>query len=100
MRIFTKAGLVALIVCMASFTAYAARAPKSAVFGSAHDFKSKSEFSPGGASFTLCNFCHIAHRFCSAPTVPGYFLWNHTLSNLSTYGVYTRDSILSIHTEL
>ena len=87
-------GLV-LIVLTASVS-FAARAPKSAVFGSAHDFKTQL----GGASYTLCNFCHVAHKFGSAPTGPGYLLWNHTLSNVASYGVYTSDSMSSQPTDL
>ncbi len=87
-------GLV-LIVLTASVS-FAARAPKSAVFGSAHDFKTAYS----GASYTLCNFCHTAHKFGSAPTGPGYLLWNHTLSNVASYGVYTSDSMRSTPTDL
>jgi len=100
MRISMKAVLAALIVCIASISANAARAPKSAVFGSAHDFKTTGAFSPGGASYTLCNFCHIAHKFGSAPTGPGYLLWNHQLSSVSNYGVYTSDSMRSTPNDL
>src|SRR5262249_51511209 len=53
-----------------------------------------------GASYTLCNFCHIAHKFGSAPTGPSYLLWNHTLSNVASYGVYTSDSMRSTPTDL
>jgi hypothetical protein len=100
MKRFGKAGVLAMMLCF-TLTAFAARAPKSAVFGSAHDFKSVGDFSPtGGASYTLCNFCHTAHKFGSAPTGPGYLLWNHTLSSVSNYGVYTSDSMRSTPTEL
>jgi hypothetical protein len=54
----------------------------------------------GGASYTLCNFCHVAHKFGSAPTGPGYLLWNHTLSSVASYGVYTSDSMRSTPTDL
>jgi hypothetical protein len=90
-----RVALLALVVCV-SLSANAARAPKSAVFGSAHDFKTQL----GGASFTLCNFCHVAHKFGSAPTGPGYLLWNHTLSSVASYGVYTSDSMSSTPTDL
>jgi len=82
-------GLV-LLVLTASLS-FAARAPKSKVFGSAHDFKTKYN----GASYTLCNFCHIAHKFGSAPTGPSYLLWNHTLSTVATYGTYTSDTMVN-----
>src|SRR5690348_2457646 len=82
-------GLV-LLVLTASLS-FAARAPKSKVFGSAHDFKTQYN----GASYTLCNFCHIAHKFGSAPTGPSYLLWNHTLSTVATYGTYTSDTMVN-----
>ncbi len=82
-------GLV-LVVLTASLS-FAARAPKSAVFNSAHDFKTQYN----GASYTLCNFCHVAHKFGSAPTGPSYLLWNHTLSSVANYGVYTSDSMVN-----
>lgn len=99
MKTLIRIGPLVLALCFA-VGAQAARAPKSAVFGSAHDFKTTGAFSPGGASFTLCNFCHIAHKFGSAPTGPGYLLWNHTLSNVTNYGVYTSDSMRSTPTDL
>lgn len=87
-------GLVLLV--LTASVSFAARAPKSAVFGSAHDFKTQL----GGASYTLCNFCHVAHKFGSAPTGPGYLLWNHTLSSVASYGVYTSDSMTNQPTDL
>jgi len=95
MKRFGKAGILAIMLCF-TLTAFAARAPKSAVFGSAHDFKTQL----GGASYTLCNFCHVAHKFGSAPTGPGYLLWNHTLSSVASYGVYTSDSMRSTPTDV
>ncbi|HET9839263.1 MAG TPA: hypothetical protein VFR84_13600 [Candidatus Angelobacter sp.] len=97
-----KLGLVVVLVCMASLAANAARAPKSAVFGSPHDFKTAGEYNGNvaGASYSLCNFCHIAHKFGSAPTGPSYLLWNHTLSSVASYGVYTSDSMASTTTDL
>lgn len=99
MKMITKAAILAVMFCFA-FTANAARAPKSAVFGSAHDFKTAGTFSAGGASYTLCNFCHIAHKFGSAPTGPSYLLWNHTLSQVASYNVYSSDSMRSTPTDL
>ena len=34
------------------------------------------------ATYTLCNFCHIAHKFAidNPATAPGELLWNHQLS--------------------
>ena len=99
MKTLIRIGPLVLALCFV-LVAQAARAPKSAVFGSAHDFKTAGEYSPGGASYSLCNFCHIAHKFGSAPTGPGYLLWNHTLSSVSNYGVYTSDSMRSTPTDL
>ena len=95
MKSFGKAGILAIVFCF-TLTAFAARAPKSAVFGSAHDFKTQLN----GASYTLCNFCHIAHKFGSAPTGPSYLLWNHTLSNVASYGVYSSDSMRSTPSDI
>jgi hypothetical protein len=95
MKLSAKVVLLAMVICI-SLSAFAARAPKSAVFGSAHDFKTQL----GGASYTLCNFCHVAHKFGSAPTGPGYLLWNHTLSTTASYGVYTSDSMRSTPADL
>ncbi len=99
MKALIRTGVVLLVMCI---SAYAGRAPKSAVFGSEHDFKTPNpEYNaPGGASYSLCNFCHIAHKFGSAPTGPGYLLWNHTLSNQASYGVYTSDSMRSAPADL
>src|SRR5947209_14674836 len=99
MKFLLRASPLVLALCFV-LVAQAARAPKSAVFNSPHDFKTTGEYSPGGASYTLCNFCHVAHKFGSAPTGPGYLLWNHKLSNVSNYGVYTSDSMRSTPSDL
>jgi hypothetical protein len=95
MKLLKAVGLVILVMCIA-VSAFASQAPKSAILGSAHDFKARYN----GASYTLCNFCHIAHKFGSAPTGPGYLLWEHTLSSTPSYGVYTSDSMASTPTDL
>jgi hypothetical protein len=49
------------------------------------------------ASYALCSFCHVAHKFGTAAAsadVPGYLLWNHTLS-VQTYTVYTSPSMVN-----
>jgi len=101
MKAICKAVVVVMVMCLA-VTAYAGQAPKSDILGSAHDFKTPNpEYVPsGGARYTLCNFCHIAHKFGSAPTGPGYLLWNHTLSSVASYGVYTSDSMAATPTDL
>lgn len=41
------------------------------------------------ASYTLCNFCHIAHKFSGESAgAPGTLLWNHTMSS-ATYSTYS-----------
>jgi len=87
-------------------------APKSAIIGSPHDFTSDTfggtgatTSSPGYtagsyATTNTCFFCHIIHKTntnssgvgTSETLAPGYMLWNHQLSNLSSYGVYTSDT--------
>src|SRR5579859_2598335 len=86
MKMFVR---ILLVVLALSLVASAGQVPKSDILGSAHDFKAVYN----GASYSLCNFCHIAHKFGSAPTGPGYLLWNHTLSSVASYGVYTSDSM-------
>src|SRR5579859_7605133 len=93
MKMFVR---ILLVVLALSLLASAGQVPKSDILGSAHDFKKAYN----GASYSLCNFCHIAHKFGSAPTGPGYLLWNHTLSSVSSYGVYTSDSMRSTPTEI
>jgi hypothetical protein len=93
--------LVVLGLLVFATASWAARAPKSAIAGSAHDFMAGVGTTTWTAgSYALCNFCHIAHKFGSAPSGPGYLLWNHTLSSKTSYGVYTSDSMVSTPTEL
>ena len=78
-------------------------APKSAIAGSAHDFRSGiagSTTTWSTVSYGLCNFCHIAHKLGASPSGPGYLLWNHTISSTSSYGVYSSDSMLATPTDL
>jgi hypothetical protein len=93
--------LVALSVLVVTAAGFAARAPKSAIKGSAHDFMSGV---PGvtwtAASYELCNFCHVPHKFGASPNGPGYLLWNHTLSSVASYGVYSSNSMVSTPTDL
>jgi len=75
-----------------------AKAKKSAITNSKHDLRSNF----GGGSYTLCNFCHIAHKpaSVSAPANTGPLLWNHTLSAVTSYGVYSSDSFNSYNTDI
>ncbi len=95
MKVLKLLGLAILVAALAS-ASFASQVPKSDILGSAHDFKAVYN----GASYSLCNFCHIAHKFGSAPTGPGYLLWNHTLSNVASYGVYTSDTMVQTPTDL
>lgn len=78
--------------------------PKSAIVGSAHDLRTL--LAPTGsttaASYTLCNFCHIAHKTkgFDGAGVPGIYLWNHTLSSVTSYGVYSSPSFNALNTDI
>jgi hypothetical protein len=61
---------------------------KSSMVGKGHDLRATY----GSASFTLCSFCHVAHKAGPTPTGPGELLWNHTLST-ATYSVYTSSTL-------
>ena len=92
-------GLVLAALLVVVSASWAARAPKSAVKNSPHDFM--TGINGGGEwtapSYALCSFCHIAHKFgagAASADVPGYLLWNHTLSS-ATYTVYTSPSMVN-----
>src|SRR5581483_11804166 len=91
-------GLVMLILVVATSVSFAARPSKALLTNSMHDLRSTL----GGASFTICNFCHVAHKTV-ADTYPSYIgplLWNHTLSSATTYGVYTSGTFASYGTDI
>jgi hypothetical protein len=88
MRIM-KALLIAVFSLAVVTTMGWAKAPKSAIVDSPHDLRATFQ----SASYTLCSFCHVAHKTGAAPEGPGYLLWNHTLSSVTTYGVYQSDSM-------
>ena len=90
--------LVALIVAVATSMSFAARPSKNLIVNSLHDLRSTLN----GASFTLCNFCHVAHKTL-ADTYPSYIgplLWNHTLSTATTYGVYSSQTFAAYGTDI
>jgi predicted CXXCH cytochrome family protein len=68
------------------------------IVGSMHDFSSTSAtHGPKAATFTqICYFCHAPHQNglggAQAP------LWNHTLSSVGTYGVYSSPSFDALGT--
>ena len=91
-------GLVMLIVVLATSMSFAARPSKNLIVNSLHDLRSTLN----GASFTLCNFCHVAHKTV-ADTYPSYIgplLWNHTLSTATTYGVYSSQTFAAYGTDI
>jgi hypothetical protein len=94
LRLYAAAAACVLLISALSW----AKAPKSAIVNSAHDMR--SEFN--AASFTVCNFCHVAHK-TAADTYPsniGPLLWNHTLSSKTTYGVYSSDTFNALGTDI
>jgi len=88
MKIMKALLIAAFSLVMVSAMGWA-KAPKSAIAGSAHDLRTSFQT----ASYTLCSFCHVAHKTGAAPEGPGYLLWNHTFSSVTTYGVYQSDSM-------
>ena len=72
------------------------RVPKTAIVNSSHDLRSTFN----AASFTLCTFCHVAHKPSDAPEGPGPLLWNHTLSSVASYGIYSSDSFDALNTDI
>src|SRR5690242_19347474 len=98
MKTATKIGLLVLIVVVATSMSFAARPSKQLIVISLHDLRSTLN----GASFTLCNFCHVAHKTV-ADTYPSYIgplLWNHTLSTATTYGVYSSQTFAAYGTDI
>ncbi|MGE5206095.1 MAG: cytochrome c3 family protein [Chlamydiota bacterium] len=97
MRTAKALGLVVLVVALTTTMGFA-KAPKSAIVNSAHDLRATM----GTGSYTLCNFCHIAHKFAdvTAPATAGPLLWNHTLSSVTSYGVYTSDTFAGYATDI
>ncbi len=88
MRRLTIILFVAIAVAIVATSGWA-RFPKSQIAGSDHDLRSVFQ----SASYTLCSFCHIAHKPGDNPDGPGYLLWNHTMSDVTSYGVYQSDSL-------
>src|SRR5512146_1009096 len=97
MRTAKALGLVVLVVTITATTGFA-KVGKSAIVGGPHDLRTTY----GGGSYTLCSYCHIAHKFAdvTAPASAGPLLWNHTMSSVSSYGVYTSDSFAGYATDI
>jgi hypothetical protein len=105
MRTVKALGLVALIVAVVTTMGFA-KVGKSAIVGGPHDLRTNTSVTglagtaPG---YTLCNFCHIAHKFADLTGVPasaGPLLWNHTLSSTTSYGTYTSSSFAGYGTDI
>ena len=103
MKTLKTLGVLLLVVMVFASLSFA-KAPKSAVASSMHDLRNGiggNEWS--AASFTLCSFCHIAHKpgaVVSAPAKAGPLLWNHTFSSVAAYGVYTSDTFAGYGTDI
>lgn len=91
-------GLALTVLSAMSF----ARIDKKNIVGGPHDLRYNTTYSGAGGTalhtadntwsagtYTLCNFCHIAHKFSSESSgAPGTLLWNHTASS-ATYSTYS-----------
>jgi len=90
--------LVALIIAVATSMSFAARPSKNLIVNSLHDLRSTLN----GASYTVCNFCHVAHKTVADiyPSFIGPLLWNHTLSAKTTYGVYSSGTFTAYGTDI
>jgi hypothetical protein len=103
-----KSLLLTMIVLAASTAmvwGQGVNAHKSAIIGSAHDLTNDTWIPSGSTTASavgtnLCFFCHITHKTGSgiAATNPSYMMWNHTLSTVSTYGVYSSDTFNALLT--
>jgi len=104
---------LALILAVFTTVGWAqTNAHKSAIVNSAHDLSStntgyswsaaSSTLAGGSAVITnLCYFCHITHKAgtpASVATQPGYMLWNHTISSVTSYGYYGSDTFNALLT--
>jgi hypothetical protein len=95
MRVVKVVILLVLAVLLASY-GISAKAKKASIAGSSHDLRPMF----GTASYTLCNYCHIVHKTGPAPTSPGPWLWNHTLSSVASYGVYSSPTFDPLGTDI
>ncbi|MGA7382403.1 MAG: hypothetical protein WBX03_16255 [Terriglobales bacterium] len=95
-------GLVLLMAAIVTSMGFASPKPsKSAIINSAHDLR--AGFAQYGYnSYALCNYCHIAHKVAAStyPANIGPLLWNHTLSSVTAYGVYSSDIFNSYGTDI
>jgi len=91
-------GLVVLMVTLVASLSFA-KPSKALIVNSAHDLRAGFN---NQYAYTLCNFCHIAHKTAADtyPTYIGPVLWNHTLSSVSSYGVYSSNTFNSYGTDI
>jgi len=101
-----KTVLLPVLLLLAITATGWAKAPKANIVGSHHDLTTVT-WSPA-SSYTpnLCFFCHIVHKTATngttgltAAVTPGRFLWNHTLSSTTSYGVYSSATFNAILTQ-
>ncbi|HXZ80399.1 MAG TPA: cytochrome c3 family protein [Terriglobales bacterium] len=93
LRVVLMLILVVMVVTSMSF----ARVDKALIINGPHDLRATGSGGVAtgstGASYALCNYCHIAHKFASdgglGPNGPAQLLWNHTLSSSTAYTAYT-----------
>jgi hypothetical protein len=99
LKVILPAMLLLLAITAIGWT----KSPVANIVGSAHDLTSDT-WSPA-SSYTpnLCFFCHIVHKTATNSTsgltasqTPGAFLWNHTISSVTSYGVYTSGTFDSL----
>ncbi|MGO9647377.1 putative Cytochrome c family protein [Candidatus Sulfotelmatobacter kueseliae] len=99
-------GLILLMVAIVTTMGFAQKPSKAYIINSDHDLRAGET---GGialgntsSSYALCNFCHIAHKRGSDTfqTWNGPLLWNHTLSSVTTYGVYSSNSFNAYGTNI
>jgi predicted CXXCH cytochrome family protein len=95
MRILKMVILLALAVLLVSFGVQA-KAKKASIAGSSHDLRPMF-MTP---SYSLCNYCHIIHKAGPSPVGPGPWLWNHTLSSVASYGVYSSPTFDPLGTDI
>lgn len=102
MKLARTIGLVVLIMAVVTTMSFAAGKPsKSAIINSPHDLRAGlAQY--GYNAYALCNYCHIAHKVAAStyPANIGPLLWNHTLSSVTAYGVYTSDIFQSYGTDI
>jgi len=101
MKIARTIGLVMLMLAMVSSMSFAVKPSKSLIINSAHDLR--AGFAQYGYNtYALCNYCHIAHKVAAStyPANIGPLLWNHTLSSVTAYGVYTSDIFQAYGTDI